>query len=397
MEDLILSLFSGFYKELDELERRNTIALYQKKLLYNCQETYFYKTFPGHVEKIKGIMAGLINQESFRQYILQSKRAECEREKKYVVSPQSRGKICRTVEQIDGYLSVLTWDWFVENNCKPISDFCGIDWTLHLFFILYGWYKENNKCRFRMPDKNCPLQKYYNSKGIDLHLLDNYGLLSIPKEWSLKFLSTTKVYDPINDTHVLIDYMPMTFLRFINELRDQYQFDLLLRPNYMICGDGLQDINASLNESVEIGTVYPGCFTELPSLSKLYDENCYSDTLIIQHNATDITFEELLEDVNVDQDEIVTQVVHLQFSEKEGAEVITHIDHEYVFYSLGQYEDKSKKLSTKGEARKKYKTFKIDNALIPNDAEANKNVLYQTLTHYFSKMNLIDEFFGRIK
>lgn len=397
MKDYISSIFGSYFTELDELHRQNTISIYQSKSLYSCQETYFFETFPEQTEAIRGIMLDLINQEPFKQYILQCKREECEREKAFVKSPQSVGKIHRTVEQIDGYLSVLTWDWFVENNCKPIARFCDIDWTLHLFYILYGWYKEKNIQRFRTPKKNCPLETYYLSKGIDLHLFDNYGLMNIPGDWNLKYLNNTKVYDPINDTHVLIDYMPAPYMRFLGELRICYKFDLLLRPNYLICGDGLLDINASLNEEVELGSVYPGRLEKLPFLSKLYDANSYSDTLLIQHSATDVTFEELLEEIDIDQDEIVTQVVHLQYKEIEGKEVITHIDHEYVFYSIGQYEEKTKKLTTKGDARKRYKTFKIDKALIPNHIEANKNVLYQTLRHHFSKMNLIDEFFVGIE
>ena len=39
------------------------------------------------------------------------------------------------------------------------------------------------------------------------------------------------------------------------------------------------------------------------------------------------------------------------------------------------------------------KTFKIDNAKIPYTTETSENVLYKVLMAYFTKSELVDEFF----
>ena len=85
--------------------------------------------------------------------------------------------------------------------------------------------------------------------------------------------------------------------------------------------------------------------------------------------------------------------MHLQYIEDEGKEFITHIDHEYVFYSENGIEAKRNSLKRKGESRTPYKTFKIDNAKIPYTTETSENVLYKVLMAYFTKSDLVDEFF----
>jgi hypothetical protein len=81
------------------------------------------------------------------------------------------------------------------------------------------------------------------------------------------------------------------------------------------------------------------------------------------------------------------------FKEIEGVEIITHIDHEYVFYDEAGIKAKKNKLLTKGEARDRYKTFKIDDAIIPFSLEVSNNLLYQVLISYFTKGDLVDEYF----
>ncbi len=57
---------------------------------------------------------------------------------------------------------------------------------------------------------------------------------------------------------------------------------------------------------------------------------------------------------------IITQVLHLEYTVLAEA-VITHIDHEYIFYSEEEYSKRETghtQKGEKGENRKRYKTFK---------------------------------------
>lgn len=135
----------------------------------------------------------------------------------------------------------------------------------------------------------------------------------------------------------------------------------------------------------------------VPRLTKLYDSQNYSDNLIVHRTDTGITFEELLDNFDTDGYDVVTNMIHLQFTCEEGQEFLTHIDHEFIFYSIDEYTDKIKEITKKGTARKRYKTFKIDNARIPVLTDADNSILYQSLVMHFQKINLIDEYFGKIE
>lgn len=53
-----------------------------------------------------------------------------------------------------------------------------------------------------------------------------------------------------------------------------------------------------------------------------------------------ITFEELCKNFEVYNDMVVTQVVHLQYKKEGNCTYITHLDHEYVFYTIDEYDNR---------------------------------------------------------
>ena len=51
---------------------------------------------------------------------------------------------------------------------------------------------------------------------------------------------------------------------------------------------------------------------------------------------------------------------------KDGDETyITHLDHEFIFYTVDEYEARINNVHQKGTVRPRMKSFKIDNAKIP--------------------------------
>ena len=142
----------------------------------------------------------------------------------------------------------------------------------------------------------------------------------------------------------------------------------------------------------------------LPVLSKLYSEQ-YEDSLWVIHEGNDLTFEELCQDIQVEEDAVITQMIHLQI---EG-NVIIHLDHEFIFYDMEEYEKRLTNYKIKGQARKRIKTFKIDRSRIPLDypcemirGDDNENekivvpFIYFVLNVYFKHKNLLKEYFQKV-
>ena len=347
----------------------------------------------------------LAEEKEFQEFVLSQVR----RSKNEDISRWERKQLASTNEEeyryydilissTNKYLSVLDWKWYVENNCQTFLEVCkdAKDWRWILMEYLYWYYNHEKYGRFLNYYKDCPLDLYLRKYSIKGGFESNYGLLSIQDDWVLKSGRPSKVFIPQLNTHIIIRHTPSDMLALIEGWRHETKFDLSLRPDYNVCGEKILDLQYICEEK-DFGRSYCGQLSSIDRLSKYYDRDWDNDWLIVQHTGEkgdEITFEEIMEGGPHDQDNYVTQVVHLQFIVEGGKEFIKHIDHEYAFYNEAGIEEKRNKLQTKGEARKRYKTFKIDNARIPFVNEAGSNIVYKVLTSYFTKVDLVDEFFN---
>lgn len=123
---------------------------------------------------------------------------------------------------------------------------------------------------------------------------------------------------------------------------------------------------------------------------------------------SNIIFEELCENFLTYGDNIITQVVHVEYYCEDNEYYMKHIDHEYIFYSIDEYERRLKESAQKGY--KKIKTFKIDDSKIPLnydvctecrsvDGSLKKQkvlLLHLILESYFQHVDLLDEYFSGI-
>ena len=90
---------------------------------------------------------------------------------------------------------------------------------------------------------------------------------------------------------------------------------------------------------------------------------------------------------------------------------ITHLDHEYVFYTVEEYEKRLVDVTQKGEAKTRMKSFKIDRSRIPfnyrceiqrKDMKGNalpietEQFLCYVLETYFKHKDLLREYFEKI-
>lgn len=147
-------------------------------------------------------------------------------------------------------------------------------------------------------------------------------------------------------------------------------------------------------EEKEFGSPMQLNIPSLPELSKFYSTDNYENNLWVQHDQRkrSLTFEELMEDFEVAGDDVVTQVIHLEYISENNKFFITHLDHEFIMYTIEQYQQRVNNADTKGYG--KVKTFKLDRSMIPFDLRLDENIfLVQVLDSYFNNKDLIQEYF----
>lgn len=150
-------------------------------------------------------------------------------------------------------------------------------------------------------------------------------------------------------------------------------------------------------EEMEFGSSLKLNISTLPELSKFYSIGNYENSLWVRHDKEkeSLTFEELLEDFETVDEDIVTQVIHIEYFSENNNYFISHLDHEFIIYSLNEYQDRESNSEVKGH--KKIKTFKIDNSKIPFEFKKdNEYFLFQVLDSYLKNTSLVSEYFEKI-
>lgn len=242
---------------------------------------------------------------------------------------------------------------------------------------------------------NNELEKFYLEHNINLQndiQYKKYGLISITPEMEIKISNIPKIYDKRVKEYIWLN-VKEEILKIIEKLRSLNLIkDLALRPFCEIKKD-LGDVSIALEEMVR-GKKFTLNIKELPSITQLY--NIDYDNLWIKKDDKNIIFEEVL---NIDEDllkckeYVVTQVLHLQYFEKNSKYFISHLDHEYIFYSKEEFKKRISNPDIKG---KKFKTFKIDNSNIPIIVNS-ENILYKFLEYLFINVELLNEYFENVK
>ena len=279
-----------------------------------------------------------------------------------------------------------------------------------LLFDLLRDYK-NVKNKFLFDFKNNAFINFYKNKGIDLLKEDKqyekYGLLSIsldtfefctnqPFQLKDKRIDSTLYFNDLipNNTSInknnhlsLKDYLWKSLqIKKINQLS-------LLPEFNNVPSDGL---TFSL-ENFEKGNSFKINGLNKENVAKLFQEREYGNQLwAYMDGESDITFEEFNEEETKDYLDIcgfyVTNVVHLKYFKDGDDYFIEHLDHEYVFYSPDEYKKRKLNHLQKGNAKKRIKTFKIDNSKIPLTSESGLEFLEFILKECLKHTDLIEEF-----
>lgn len=251
------------------------------------------------------------------------------------------------------------------------------------------------------------------------NLISNYsGLLKDNDfiKWHLIPLSANRVlegnrifdYDNNKTIHI---FLKKDILSIFSDLIDKKMIGKISLRSNDIIENGIIEDN-TLCEAVEKGNTFNLNINGLPNESKLYSEENYFDQMWVFKDGQDLTFEELLDDFECEDDLIVTQMVHLQYIIEDNIPYITHIDKENIYYSTEEYDCRIEK-RIKGTARKRIKFFKINDSKIPFEypcqiintnfrqehletTEKSIPFIFYIVRYFFKNKKNVDEYFSNI-
>lgn len=339
-----------------------------------------------------------------REIIERRKAASSELEKKMILDCWEKSYQQLSKQAID--------DWIKEHlkiYYEIIPELLHSDMRV-LLYLHYAFLNFNyEKKHMYNSDQSNLMLEYVNifDKQSQFH---KYGIIPIDGCRTLLAIDPPRMYDSSTNKTYFIKNIPLDILKELSDMKSKKIIsDLAVRlrdePGY----SGKMD-SGYLAEALERGKVFDLVNLGSYSVSKLYSTN-YENCLWVVIDSENITFEELCEDFDSYEDMVVTQVVHLQYMSYNEKTYITHLDHEYVFYTIDEYEIRMCDVKQKGTAKPRMKSFKIDNSMIPFDYKceifrkdqegndlppAGEQFLCYVLECYFKHKDLLNEYFQKV-
>ncbi|WP_413513798.1 hypothetical protein [Myroides odoratus] len=239
------------------------------------------------------------------------------------------------------------------------------------------------------------LKEFCLSKGYDLMSdpqFSSYKIITIDDKYELVESYPARIYNKDLDTTIFLNGIENHVFEYLIQLSKTNIFQLSLKPSSLYFIDGYENATA-VYEHLETGKYFHIDNFKGNLLTKLYNESY--DNLWIKIDGNDLTFEEIIQDFKIYEDMVVTQVLHSQFITEGSNFYITHLDHEFIFYTLEEFENRLVNPIQKGEAMTRIKTFKIDGSkILVND---HSNILFTILGMKFKNTELIKEYFNKIE
>lgn len=342
------------------------------------------KIIKNKIESIENIEEK-INEEKFHKYkiTLIEKKLDISSLKEYIdkYSYCLLGEICLTWNK--DYPEVMN-----ENYIKIYEPLYSI------VEILFKDYKSKST-----PFINFEEIENTKKQLIDIYspanYIDKYNLLKFSKSHNLyvSYKEVSHIVDSEKQKYFYSDYISTIIFEVIKDLMEKkYLNDISFLVTY------IRNDYVMLEEK-EYGRLFSYDLKELPNISCFYDENLSDNKLIIKKQIEDskisLTFETLKDDFISQEEQIITNLIHLEIETINNEEFITHLDHEFILYKLDEYEDKINSYSKKGS--KKIKTFKIDNSQIPLKYNYKGTpILIHFIMEFLDNKELIAEYFSKI-
>ena len=382
----------------DNIEFKDLILELKKEELKNRIEEHKYR-IEKNLDKLNIMKEEILENDEF---IAEEKRIKNWNEEVHNKSIKELENLCKKInkENIYDFIIKKYNDSFytfkrIENITKVFNQEDYLCASI-LELLLKEIYKEEEPY-YEINEKNNRLKETYEFIDED-EQYKKYGLLKLNSNRNLEkpMLNSPPYY--IHDNRkgyiVLDSRIPDEVLIKLYYLKqDNLITDLSLRANYYMKIQKC-NIHAAFEEKAF------GKYFSFENLKNLIPTKLYStitnNSLWINIKNKSITFEELLDDFEIENERefIKTQVIHCEYFEDKEKFYISHIDHEYIFYSFDEYEERVKDIEQKGNIKKKLKTFKVDNSRIPFIID-NENILLFFLNQYFKSKDLLLEYFQK--
>lgn len=303
--------------------------------------------------------------------------------------------------------------WISENDGCIRKDAKGLPYSekrvlLYLYYAFdnYTYERKNPFCS----DLN-ELERIYRNIFDKHSQFHKYGIIPIDEERELLLINPPCIYDKSINKTFFTKNIPLNLLERLGEMISVgIVKDLSVRLVNESGYTGRFD-SVYLEEALERGKVFDFVNLGNYSVSRLYSKK-YENCMWVVIDPENITFEELCDDFEIYNDMVVTQVIHLQYEKENDSIYITHLDHEFVFYMIDEYENRMNDVQQKGTAKTRMKSFKIDNSKIPFDYRCkvmrkdengndlpceDEQFLCYVLECYFKHKDLLKEYFGKVQ
>lgn len=273
----------------------------------------------------------------------------------------------------------------------------------------------------RAESKENLIYQYYKNIDIDIAKADQqfrkYDLYSVGSDSEIFVALPSRIIDKKNNLQFIVEMHEALLQMLVDSKESGHVEDLALlaRSQEPIESDKHISILLGAHQipvAPKIQSIYHDNFphvvqdvieSRLVSEDKLFlSEVIYKfheigcdDEVWVFSKGNSVEFEEILQNPEMLDDCIVTQMIHLEYIVDDGRVKISHIDHEYLFYSFEEFERRRVDYNQRAGAKKRIKTFKVDRSKLPLVFEDGTFSLYAVLEAYFTKAYFLQEFLVR--
>ncbi len=381
LEDYLKEQYITEYQEIQETSRTHRSGL-NDGIVFN-------KFRSKHKQTIE-TLNWCVSEDAFRNEIVQVyKRKDSAKEtfKDYINSNTNEKDISQIT--MDDWIKTF-YNPYVRNN---IDKGCLSDSKYRILLYLYHafdnyLYSDKYKNRILgLQEKFMGLQTQYGEEQFYEH-----NLIAVDDTRSLLTVSPTRLYDKRLNRTFLMKNISLPLCRILTGTEGINKLSVRLLDSVGVEG---KLTKSRIDEELERGYYFN--FDDLGRfpVTKLYSVELYYNCLYITVKDKgitykEITFEELYDSPESDyNNEIITQVVHCLYVKYNNEYYITHLDHEYIFYTEEEYKERKKDDKKKGH--RKMKNFKIDDSKI----KLTPQFLYKILACIFRHIELIKEYFQK--
>lgn len=271
----------------------------------------------------------------------------------------------------------------------------------------------------RSPQRSTPLYRYYEAAGNDLFKTDQqyskYNLYSITAGIELMLDMPCRIFDTHSKLQLFIENTPRHVLKLFERLRRKGLIEdlallagaqtLIETDQYISIALGVEEILLPLTlynlpRQVDGEVLHTVVRTNglpiegtavIPSVST-FREPGSEDMTWCSITADSMTFEEIAHVPELLDDCAVTRMIHLEYFVVDSELYVSHVDHEFIFYTHEEFDLRSSDPSQKGNARKRLKTFKIDRSNIPFVLEDGTLFVHTLIDACFERPGLLMDF-----